>query len=353
MTGPIPQLPHPSLGNVATDASSGIASFVQGLQAQRLQDQQMALARALAEAKLFAAQKGERPFSITTQTPQGLRHGIMDPYSGETKLATGEAASAPESQILLPTQGNEGTPGFATIPRYIPGQPAQPVSLPPGQVGRMEAPVIQTTESPKGPVNVSVQRRTGAVTPLTGQGGQPLRPRAEQFEVEKAQFASNMARAAHGMESTPPGAVDRVIGRLNTQAVLSQLPVVGAPIGEVIRSAMAMGLSADEAKWLANFYTFVGFAVPEMAGKQMTITEMRQQMAMFAPLLSEPPESRQLKINNIRSRVQAAIAASGSGWQRLVNDPNVASQIPLEYGGGLLDQQPAKSQSRYGYTRPD
>lgn len=353
----IPNLPHASLGNTESDVGSGVNTFIKGLMDQRNRQSTLALQEALAQARIAAATpKPPRPFSITTQTPEGLRHGLMDPASGATRLATGEASSAPESQILLPTQNQGGIPGYATIPRYIPGQPAKAVPLPQGQVGRMEAPVIQPVETPSGPGFASIQRRTGGVDMVGGGGSQSggmLQPRAQQFEVEKAQFAANMARAAHAMESTDPASVERVVGRQNLAGILQTLPVVGAPAGEAARALMAMGLEPNEAKWLANFNTFLGFAVPELAGKQMTITEMRQQSAMFAPLLSEPEESKAVKKANVRFRVHSAVRASGSGWSRLVTDPTVVSQIPSEYGGQFQDTpEPVapKPANKYNYT---
>lgn len=352
-------LPHVDLGNAYQDTGSGINSFIKGLLDQRQRQAQLAMQDALAKAKVMEAQRGERPFSITSQTPNGLEHGLMDPYSGQTKLATGPGAGAPESQIILPTQGaNNGVPGYATTPRYQPGQPAKPVQLPQGQVGRMEAPVIEPVETGNGPGFASIQRRTGAVDMVGGGGGTgsgaggQLLPRAQQFEVEKAQFAANMSRAAKAMESASPDVIERVVGRQNLASVLQAIPGVGGPAAETVRSLMAVGLSPDEANWLANFNTFLGFAVPELAGKQMTITEMRQQAAMFAPLMSEPEESRQTKRQNVKFRVQSAIQASGSGWNRLMADPSVSGSVPADYGGQQNPTPPpATKKNKYGYER--
>lgn len=353
-------LPHVELGNTENDVSGGINTFVKSMLEQRQRQSQLALQEALANAKMLEAQRGPDPFNITSQGPTGeLVHGLMSKTTGETRVATGPAARAPESQIPIYTQSaSSGVPGVATIPRYQVGQPATSVQLPPGQVGRMEAPQLVPSETNQGPGFTPVQARTGQVgSPINaGSGGLPgaggqLQPRAQQYEVEKAQFAANMSRSAQAMESAPPEVIANVVGRQNIASVLQTLPVIGATAAEGARSLMAAGLSPEEATWLANFNTFLGFAVPELAGKQMTITEMKQQAAMFAPLPGEPLESQQTKRDNVKFRVQSAIRASGSGWNRLMADPNVAGSLPAEYGGTMQSPAPTNTHSPYGYQK--
>lgn|SRR5574342_71246 len=368
------QLRSASLGNIGLDIAKAGTGLVQGLQQERARRREEAMADALLQLKRFEAESGRigaqasmqranmptygtRPIKSVVQTPEGLRYAFTNPLTRETEITDLEA---PESQFVIPTQGPGGELTTAAISRYRPGSPATAVKLPPGQSPRLEAPRIVVTEGgPQGPQISSVQPRTGTSQTVTAPGqpgqapgtpGEPLQPRAQQFEVEKAQFAANMARAASGMEQVAmasPQAIDEVVKRQNLEAILRSLPVIGAPAGEIVRSGMAIGLSPQAANWLAQFYTFVGFAVPELAGKQMTITEMRQQTSMFVPLLGEPEEARAIKQGNVRFRVQSAIRASGSGWSRIINDPTLQSSIPAEYGGS----QQVPAQSPYGYQK--
>lgn len=342
MTAPV-RLPHVSSGNLLTDVSTAGAALAQGLQAENTRRREDAMKEALlavqqlnAQAALQRALRGERPAHIIAQTPEGLRHAFADPFSGKTNITD---VAAPESQYFFQTETPEGALGIGAVSRNRPGTPATSVPMPSGQQPRDVAPVPMTVETPQGPQVVRVPRREGPATPVATQSGETLQPRAQQFEVEKAQFAVNMKRAAAGMENvvnTTPQAVDEAVQRLNVQGVLQSLPVIGAPAGEIAQRAIALGISPEAANWLANFYTFIGFAVPELAGKQMTITEMRQQIAMFAPLIGEPESARRIKRENVMFRVESAMRAAGSGMTRV--------------GQPELPQAP--KQSKYGYTKP-
>ena len=341
MTSPFPQLPNVELGNTATDISSAVNSFAKGLQAERTRRREEAMQAAMLQLKM---QEFSHPNPIhATEMGEGGPRSI---YRNPRDMSIVSDEPAPNPNYYAPTNtGPNMTPSISGVGRYSPlGTPATNVPLPPGTVGRDVPPVSTPTEGPTGPGISRIAPRTGVATPVVDAGGQPLSPRAQQFEVEKAQFASNMSRAAHGMSQASPQAVENVVARLNDQAILSALPVVGSTAGEVARAGIGIGLTPEEAKWLANFYTWIGFAVPELAGKQMTITEMQQQKAMFLPLWSEPEEAREVKRQNVRFRVQSSIRASGTGWTRLIGDPNVAAQIPVEYGGTQQDAAPVQQQ---------
>lgn len=355
MTPPI--LPTVSLGNVGTDISGAAAGFIKGLRGEQDRRRQMALDNALLRLKFLQATKGEpSDFRIVTEaTPTGLKYARVNMLTGEKQPISD--ITAPMQQFFGVGETPEGNLTQYSIPRtQLPGSTPQAtqVNLPPNQQPRDISPAVLPTETPTGPGFARVPRRHGGAEVVTTGDNQPVYPRAQQFEVDKAQFAGSMARSAHAMEKTAPADIEAVVGRQNIQSVLQSLPVMGQSAGEAARSLMALGLTPAQAKWLANFNTFVGFAVPELAGKQMTITEMRQNMAMFAPLLGEPEEGRAVKRSNVRFRVGAAIRASGSGWHRLMSDPTISSQIPTEYGGTFVDptEQSNQQQSRYGYTRP-
>lgn len=391
MTTPFPALPSVSLGNTPLDLSRAAASFISGQREERAQRREEAMKNALMQLQAMRI-RPQRPFSTVSVVDGKLVHALMDPETGETTIASGPGVEAPTSQLPINTLDEFGRPAMGVYPRYVPpasGGEVTAINPPLGQSIRPPPPRVVTAEGAQGPeiFQLPAYPPTGggtaqhaapaapgqAPTQTPGQAapgsiyqhqyppgahGTGLTPRAQEGEVTRAQFAANMARAAHGMEqqlAVNPQVVDEVIGRINSEAIARSLPVVGAPAGEVIRSAMAIGLSPAAAKWLAEFNTFVGFAVPELAGKQMTITEMRQQMAMFAPAIGEPEESKALKRQNIRFRVQSSIAASGAGWTRIMNDPNIGPQIPAEYGGTMQDVNPQQSQprrSKYGYVRP-
>lgn len=386
VNAPMTQLPHVQSGNLATDLSRAGGSFLQGLQEERARTRQEALANAMlkwrqteAEANL-ARYNQPQPGTLShvvVSTPMGLRHGVLNEQMNRIELSSlGDAeAPAPETQYMYPTEGG----GVGALPRTVrPSAPApgtgvqtpqapsaMPANMAPGTKPRDVAPTILTAEGQNGPAIYRAPRRGGVATPVVtagtpatdGQPAQPgtsLQPRPQHFEVEKAQFAANMSRAGHGMNhiaETNPQVVDEVVTRLNSQAIVGALPVVGASAAEVLRSAQAIGLSLEAAKYLAHLYTFIGFAVPELVGKQMTIVEMRQQLAMFVPLLGEPEEARAIKRGNIEFRVRSAMAASGTGWNRIMADSASAAGIPQEFGGTLMDPTPPKP-SRYGYTRP-
>src|SRR5258706_7491535 len=335
MTAPaFPQLPNVQLGNTASDISSAVSSFAKGLQEERTKRRQEAMSEALMNLKM---QEFLHPHPI--HDIEMGQNGPENVWTNQNTMQEVGRSHAPNPMFYPPTNTGPGmTPSISGVGRYPPpGTQATNVPLPQGTVGRDIPPTPTPVEGPTGPSVSLIHPRTGAATPVAGAGGGAITPRAQQFEVEKGQFASNMARAAHGMSQASPQDVENVVSRLNSQAVLGALPVIGAPASEIVRSGMAVGLTPEQAKCLANFYTFVGFAVPEMAGKQMTATEMRQQTAMFAPLWNEPEEAREVKRGNVRFRVQSSIRASGSGWSRLINDPNIASQIPVEYGGTMQD----------------
>lgn len=61
MTGPMPSLPKVQLGNTASDISSGVDTFVQGLVGQRTRQQQLAMQKAIADSRsaLEQAQTGD------------------------------------------------------------------------------------------------------------------------------------------------------------------------------------------------------------------------------------------------------------------------------------------------------
>jgi hypothetical protein len=319
MTPPV--LPTPSLGNLATDISGAAAGFIKGLQAEKERRRQEALEQALLQVKAMQALKPELR-GVTINTPEGLRFGTQNLDTGTVTPSPSNVA-APNSNFFGVGQTPTGDLTQYSIPRTTPvGQTPQaaPVTLPPGQQPRDVRPSPFAVETPTGPQIQAINPRTATSRTITGPSGQPVQPRAQQFEVEKGQFAANMSRAAQGMErvyTNAPQAVDEAVQRLNFQGVLQSLPVIGAPAGEVAQRAIALGLSPEASEWLANFYTFMGFAVPELAGKQMTITEMRQQVAMFAPLVGEPDSGRRVKLENIRFRVESAMRAAGPGMTRV------------------------------------
>lgn len=320
----IPVLPTPSLGNLATDISGAAAGFIQGLQGEQERRRKQALAEALLQVR--AAQAGQPNVrGITINTPQGLRFATQNLDTGEV-IPSPSNVEAPNPNFFSVGQTPGGELTQLGIPRTTPsGQTPQAtqVTLPPGQQPRDISPAVLPVETPEGPQIARVPRRTGAAEIVQGPGG-PLQPVAKPSEIDRAQFAANMSRAAQGMEqiaTARPEAVDEAVQRLNIQSVAQALPVIGAPVGEVVRSVSALGLSPEAANWLVNFHTFLGFAVPELAGKQMTIQEMRQQVAMFAPLIGEPESARRLKMENIKFRVESAMRAAGPGMERVGTPP--------------------------------
>src|SRR3990172_10529848 len=154
MTAPVTQLPHLSLGNLATDLSTGGASLVKGLKEEQQRRREQAMSEALlqigqqeANARMVAAQRpsyGSRMQFRQISTPEGLRYISIDPFSGEShllepdeqlaaKLGT-NALVPPESQFAIPTQSAAtGLPTVALQPRYTPGAAARPAELPSGQ----------------------------------------------------------------------------------------------------------------------------------------------------------------------------------------------------------------------------
>ena len=346
------QVPSASRGNLALDISEAGANIAKGLQAERIRRREDAMAEAMLNLRRMQAQAAlnqsqrRRTRGVSLMTPEGPRLGLQDLDTNETELARddmGNTVPVPEGQYFQVTEDEGGNLRIVGTPRNVRAggpAPAQEVPLPPGQQPRDISPAVVPVETPQGPGYARVPRRQGEATTITGAGGEAITPRAQQFEVEKAQFAANMARAADGMSQVvdaKPEAVDEAIMRMNIQGVLASLPVVGSPAGEISQRAIAIGISPEAAQWLANFYTFVGFAVPEMAGKQMTITEMRQQVAMFAPLSYEPEVARRIKRENIQFRVDAAQRAAGPGAIR-VGAPNPTAPPP-------------QTRSPYGYNR--
>lgn len=347
---PFPQLPHVQQGNLATDVSTGIAGLVAGMRDEQERRRMAALQEALLQTRLGAANKPERPFHIIESTPTGPRHALSDTAGNVSPMMEGgNPVAALDPQYFGVNETPEGDLTLTQTPRNArPGTSpvASQVQQPAGQQPRDISPAVMPITDPNTGQTAIAQvdrRKRGTSANIVQQpgGGGPLMPQANRLDVEKAQYASNMARAAAGMErlvAKDSQVPDRVIGRLSTQAILDQLPVVGSSAAEFVRSGMALGLTPAEAQWLSHFYAFVGFAVPEIAGRQMTITEMRQQTSMYIPLTQEPEESRQVKRDNVKFRVQSAIRASGTGWARIIMDPGLKSQVPVEYGGEQVEE---------------
>lgn len=321
----IPTLPTVSLGNFATDISGAAAGFIKGLQAEKQRRQEQAMKEALLQVQLLRAQRPDASDFRLVQEPQPdgtLKQVRVNMLTGE-RLPMADI-QAPVQQFVSVGETPEHTLTQLTTPRIAPGgggpSHATQVTLPGGQQPRDISPAVLPIETANGPEIARIPRRVGQAEIIHAPGGAPLQPVAKPGEVNQAQFASSMFRAAEGMKqiaNTAPGAVDEAVTRLNIQAILQTLPVIGAPVGEVARAVQAMGLSEEAANWLVDFHTFLGSAIPELAGKQMTITELRQYTQMFAPMLGEPVSARQAKMANIDIRVQNAMRAAGPGMTRI------------------------------------
>src|SRR5687768_16284397 len=121
--------PHIELGNTEKDIGSEASSFIKGLMDERARREQVALQKALADARAAEIAKPQMS-PITTPGPAGLVHGLMNRDTGVTSLASGPAAAAPDPQQYV--AGLEGsTPVGLQVPRNRPGA-ATPIPMPEG-----------------------------------------------------------------------------------------------------------------------------------------------------------------------------------------------------------------------------
>lgn len=369
MTTPV--LPTVSLGNLATDISGAAAGFVKGLHAEQDRRRQQKMQEALLSLQALKASRPEAGDEqvIQVPTPEGLKYARLNKITGRVEFvpAPGTAPGqtgpggldnpgtpAPLQQFITTGQTPEGALTQLATPRVqIPGQSATQVPLPPGQEPRDVRPSPIPVETPQGPQVMAVNPRRGTATPITGPGGQPLIPRAQESEIVRAQAGIAMKLAngtmndiEHKAISGDPAslqAVDEVINRLALQRATFRIPIVGEGLAGVVQSAEQLGLSPEGARYLASMAALISNAVPARAGKQMTINEMLLIMREFVPGVGElnKPEAWAQKIRNRNILVNTTIEAAGAGMERFSDMP-----IPPESPSAI----PPKG--KYGYTRP-
>jgi len=368
MTTPV--LPTPSLGNLATDISGAAAGFIKGLHAEQDRRRQEAMQAALLQIQAMKAMRPEAGDTqvLTVPTPEGLKYAKYNKITNRVEFvpAPGTAPGtgpggvdnpgtpAPLQQFITTGQNDAGVLSQLATPRVqLPGQTATNVPLPPGVEPRDVRPSPIPVETPTGPQVMAVNPRRGTATPITGPGGQPLVPRAQESEVVRAQAGIAMKLANGTMDDIEQKAiagdpasrqaVDEVVNRLALQRATFRIPIVGEGLAGVIQSGEQLGLSPEGARYLASIAALISNAVPARAGKQMTINEMLLIMREFVPGVGEldKPEAWAQKIRNRKILVNSTLEAAGAGNVRFEDMP-----IPPPSPSAI----PPKG--KYGYTRP-
>lgn len=346
MTAPI------SLGNIATDISSGIANLAEGLRKEKDRRQQAALDMAMAQADMIRAQRsgGRSPLRITSPVGPGgnLIWGTMDPDTLETRAATGPLALAPSSQMQVSGQDETtGLPVNLQMPRYAgvgaPATPAQgtpaatPIAMPAGVEARREAPRPGVAETPVGPVLGVTDPRKNVFTPTQGAGGGILQPKADDADEKRARDAFEMIQGKAEMQrvtTTNPHAYDEAAAFLSANNFLDKLPVVGPALSQFLAESQS-ALPPDAAIYVRALIQAASARVFSRGGATLTAQEIKWAMGSFAPKAWADPRTQQATerlwntiiigntVGNAAWNQRYAALAQQLGWNPNANvDPN-------------------------------
>lgn len=347
--------PHVEFGNTASDLGQGATSFVKGLLEERRRKEQLALQAALVSAKLMEANQGRKPERVITQTDKGLEYGYINPDQPQSG-AQMTGVRAPESQILLPTQEGSET-GFATVPRYQTGQPAQTVQLPQGVTGRREAPTIMTTEGPQGPQVTQVDRRTGTARPVTGPGGSAMmQPKADDNDERRARDAFEMVQGISEMKravQTNPAAYQGAAAYISALDIADGIPLAGDAIQAIIRNAQG-ALDPQSAQYFNAFMQFAAARAFSRGGATLTKNEIDYALLALSPKPGEDPTTSQQRERLVNGVIAGAVAGNAA-WQRYSGTAKqLGFDLDTAFGGVQIpgQVQQARPQSKYGYQRP-
>lgn len=348
-------LPHVDLGNTYSDVGQGTSTLLKGLLDERARREQLALQEAMVKAKELEATRG-RLFPITSQTPEGtLQHGIMD-ESGNTRVASGPGARAPESQIQVPITDAAGNPQVGFASRYSPGQPVRQATLPPGTTGRVAPPAIITAEQPGvGPVQGTMTRQgpgAGTFHPGMQAGGAPVQPRATEYDERRARDSFEMIQGHHEMKriaQAAPQAAQEAAAYIAALNIGESVPIIGNEIEALIQQGQS-ALSPAAAQYYSSFMHFASARAFSRGGATLTRNEINYSLASLAPKGGEDPTTSAMRDRLVNGIVQGATVGNAA-WNRY---RDMARQLGYDENQALTEPiAPVQKPNRFtGVARP-
>lgn len=324
-------LPHVQLGNTATDLGQGAGTFIRGLLDQRARQEQLALQKALAESQIAENEaqaqrhKAEASAPGTPQLRQAVRDGKVTWEWFYPPGATGQPQNVPtgaqgiEYQAFFPGQDEQGNLTILGTPRGIPGRPATPVELPPGQQPRPVAPSPVITETPQGPSYGLINRQgpaAGAVSSVS-RGGAPALRGADEGDERRARDAWEMiqgkAETSQALVANPQ-AHQQAASYLAALDVAERIPVVGGAIQAVIRNAQGQ-LPPEAAAYFSAFMHLAAARAFSRGGATLTRNEIDYALAALQPRPGERGDVSQMRDRLFYGTLVGAVAGNPA-WQR-------------------------------------
>lgn len=314
MTTPaFPQLPHVQLGNTASDISSAVSSFAQGLQAERQRRRDEAMKEAMMQLQFMRLMQPDYIHQVGLDSSGNLTNQLVDKRNplGQP-INTG---NAPSPQYYFPTQDNS----VGAIPRQVPGaqahivpgtqaqpsQPGQPVSQTPIQM-RDVPPVPIQIQTPQGPGTGLVDRRGHVSQPIVGQGAQhgmlPGRPSTDDeqrarnaFDMIQGKYEMRQALASAAVGRTPQeqqvneqNAFNEAANYISSLLASKTVPVVGPLLSAEISQGQSV-LSPAAARYFRAWMQATAARVFSQGGRTLTQTEADWSSASLSPKPFEDP----------------------------------------------------------------
>lgn len=349
--------PNVEFGNTAQDIGQGATTFVKGLLEERRRQQQLALQAALASAKMMEASQGQPLQRVVTKNPQtgAVEYAFVDPEGRQDTRMTGVAA--PDWQMQIPGQDEQGNLTTITTSRGFPGSPAKPVDFPTGQGPRQEAPAIVTAEGPQGPQIGTLPRRGGVFKPVVQAGGGIVQPKGDEGDERRARDAMEMVQGQAEMKAavqSDPSAYQAAASYLSTLDIADGIPVIGGAIEAIVRNAQG-ALSPEAARYFNAFMQFAAARAFSRGGATLTRNEIDYALLSLSPKPGEDPVTSQQRERSVKMVIGGAVAGNPA-WQRYKEQARALGFDLDEAFGAIQQVSPQavtpKPRSKYGYSRP-